>query len=111
MTFGFPADRWYLAQKTVGIRKSDMVLRIFLQGRYGVVKFSQVDLGIAKFSQVDFCLVKFSQVTCGVAKFLQVDLGVAKCSVFPLFWNSPAFDHQKFKLSHYKIKLKQEISI
>ena len=85
MTFGFPADRWYLAQKTVGIRKLDMVLRIFLQGRYGVVKFSQVD----------FCVVKFSHVTCGVAKFLQVDLGVAKCSVFPLFWNSPAFDHQK----------------
>ena len=81
MTFGFPADRWYLTQKTVGIRKSDMALRIFLQGRYGVVKFSQVDLG------------------------------VTKCSVFPLFWNSPAFDHQKFKLSHYKIKLKQEISI
>ena len=99
-------------QPLQNFRKSDMGLRNFRKVFVGLQKFSQSGFGVVIFSQGTCGGVKFSQGICGVAKFSQGIYGVvkfsqdaygvakifacpAKCFIFPLFWNFPAFDHQK----------------
>ena len=69
-------------------------------------KISQVVLASEKFSHLDLAGVKFSHLDLADAKFSHLTFCPVKCSIFPLIWNSPVFDHQKIKLSHNKIKLK-----
>ena len=80
-----------------------MALRIEAIGILKVVKWICTGFSIfAWVSQGIFGVAKFSQGAFGVAKFSQADFGIAKFShalqnalFFHLFWNFPAFDHQK----------------
>ena len=61
----------------------------------GLANIFTSEFGAAKFSHLHLASAKFSHLDLAGAKFSHLDFCPAKCSIFPLFWNSLVFDHQK----------------
>ena len=61
----------------------------------GLANIFTSEFGAAKFSYLHLASAKYSHLDLAGAKFSYLDFCPAKCSIFPLFWNSLVFDHQK----------------